>query len=195
MFENLRRDSTRYAELGGWWFHPGFWIVAIYRFGVWAHGVRSRLLRLPLWVLYRVLRLPLRVFNVDLWAGPRGARIGPGMCLIHPANIIIGRGVVIGENCLIFHEVTVGTGPTRGTPRIGSNVDIYPGARVLGGIVVGDGSMIGANCVVTRDVPPMSVMLAAPGRVIPRTLSPVARAGDLAAAERGERGAPPEGPA
>lgn len=178
MFDNLRRDAARYAELGGWYAHPGFWIGAVYRLGMWASSLPHALLRLPFWILYRLLRLPLRIFNVDVWAGARGARIGPGLCLIHPANIIIGRGVEIGENCLIFHEVTLGTGPTPGIPKIGDNVDIYVGARVLGGVTVGDGSMIGANCVVTKDVPAHSVALAPAMRVIPRSLSKVARSVD-----------------
>lgn len=177
MFENLRRDSARYAELGGWYANPGFWIVAVYRFGMWADSLPQVILRAPMWILYRLLKLPTRLFNVDLWAGRRGARIGSGVCLIHPANIIIGGGVEIGENCLIFHEVTLGTGHTPGTPKIGNNVDIYVGARILGGVTIGDGSMVGANCVVTRDVPASSVIISAPARVIPRSLSPVASHG------------------
>jgi serine O-acetyltransferase len=120
-------------------------------------------------VIYRVARLSLRLFGVDLWAGSRGARIGAGLCLIHPANIVIAGGVDVGEDCLIFHEVTLGTGPVPGVPKIGKNVDIYVGARVLGGVVVGDGSTIGANCVVIRDVPAGSVVVPAPNRVIPRS--------------------------
>jgi serine O-acetyltransferase len=175
MFENLRRDSARYASLGGWQTHPGFWIGAVYRLGVWAHGQPSRWLRWPLWVLYRLLRLPLRIFNVHLWAGARGAKIGPGLCLIHPTNVMIGRGVEIGEDCLIFHDVTIGTGTLPSVPKIGNKVDIYVGARLLGGIAIGDGCMIGANCVVTRDVPEGSVVVAAPCRIIPRSLSVVAK--------------------
>src|SRR5213075_1740757 len=106
MLETLRRDATAYKMHGGWYGHPGFWIVAVYRFGMWAYSFRSPLLRIPLWVLYRIARFPLRLFNVDIWAGADGARIGPGLCLIHPANIIIARAVEIGQNCLIFHEVT-----------------------------------------------------------------------------------------
>lgn len=97
---------------------------------------------------------------------------------MHPANVTIGPGVEIGEDCLIFQDVTLATGYIPGTPKIGNNVDIYVGARVLGGIEVGDGSMIGANCVVTKSVPPGSIVLVAPSRVIPRSLSPVARRAD-----------------
>ncbi|MBU1237943.1 MAG: hypothetical protein KJ634_13600 [Gammaproteobacteria bacterium] len=173
MFENLKRDSAQYER---WYVDPGFWIVAVYRFGVWADALPTPLLRIPAWMLYRILRLPYIFFRVHLWAGTKGARIGPGFHLIHPTNVMIGSGVEIGENCLIFHDVTLGTaGQTLETPKIGKAVDIYCGARVLGGVTIGDGSMVGANCVVTRDIPPASVILSAPGRVIPRTLSPVAR--------------------
>ncbi|MDH4285497.1 MAG: hypothetical protein OEV35_09290, partial [Gallionellaceae bacterium] len=54
---------------------------------------------------------------------------------------------------------------------------------ILGGVTIGDRSMVGANCVVTRDVPADSIILTPPGRVIPRTLSPVAREADQAAAQ------------
>ena len=179
MFDNLRRDVTKYEDHGRWFANPGFWIVAIFRFGNWADSLPNILLRTPMWILYRILKLLFRHHHVELWAGRNGTRIGAGLKLIHPTNVMIGGGVKIGEDCLIFHDVTLGTGQIPGNPKIGSNVDIYPGARILGGITIGDRSMIGANCVVTRDVPPDSIFLAAPGRVIPRTLSPVARSADL----------------
>jgi serine O-acetyltransferase len=178
MFENLRRDSDRYEDIGGWLTHPGFWIVAIFRFGIWADSLPNVFLRIPMWILYRLLKLLFRRYNVHLWAGRNGARIGAGLKLIHPTNIMIGGGVEIGEDCLLFHDVTLGTGQIPGKPKIGNNVDIYPGACVLGGITVGDRSMVGANCVVTRNIPPESIALTAPSRVIPRALSLVAREQD-----------------
>ena len=175
MFENLRRDAARYAALGGWYSNPGFWIGAVFRLGVWGDSLPAAVLRIPVRILYRVARFPLRyLLNVDIWAGPGGTKIGPGLCLIHPNNIVIGAGVEIGADCLIFHEVTLGTGPSPGYPKLGNRVDIYVGARILGGVSVGDDSMIGANCVVARDLPRGSVVLPAPVQVIPRSLSPVA---------------------
>lgn len=173
MFETLRRDATRYGA--GWYRHTGFWIVATYRFGAWAHALPAWFLRLPFRILYRLARLPFLFLNVDVWAGAEGAHIGPGLHLIHPHNIIIARDVEIGENCLIFHEVTLGTGTVPGRPKIGNNVDIYVGARILGGVTIGDGCMIGANSVVTTDVPPNSVVVAPPSRILPKALSAKAR--------------------
>jgi len=178
MFDNLRRDSAEYN--GQWYRRAGFWITLSYRFGVWADSMPSLFLRVPMWALYLCLKIPLAMFtsNIYLWAGRKGARIGPGLCLVHPFNVLIGRGVEIGEQCQIYHEVTLGTGQIPGTPKIGNHVTIYPGARLLGGIVIGDRSMIGANCVVTKDVPSGSIILAAPSRVIPRSLSMQARRWD-----------------
>jgi len=131
-----------------------------------------------MWAFYRLIKLLFFSYNVHLWAGDKGARIGSGLRLNHPTNVMIGSKVEIGEDCVIFHDVTLGTGQIPGTPKIGNNVDIYPGARVLGGVVIGDRSMIGANCVVTRDIPPESIVLPAPSRIIPRSMSPVARSVD-----------------
>ena len=178
MFDNLRQDSARYAHLGGWWSHPGFWLVAVYRYGVWADRMPG-LLRLPLWILYRIARLPYRLFNLDLWAGKTGAKIGPGFLLIHPTNVTIGRWVEIGSNCQLFHEVTLGTGHIAGTPKLGNNIDIFVGARILGGVTIGDDSMVSANCVVTKNVPKGSVVMSIPNRILPRSLSPRARNMDL----------------
>jgi serine O-acetyltransferase len=174
MFDNLRRDAVRYKDLGGWFTHPGFWIGAVYRLGNWAKSLRNPLFRVPLWMLYRLARIAQRaMFSVDIWAGPRGARIGPGLCLIHPMGVLIGP-VEIGEDCLIFNDVTLGTGTTPGFPKIGNGVDIYVGARILGGVTIGDRSMIGANCVVMRDIPEGSIVLPPKNEIIPRSLSAIA---------------------
>jgi serine O-acetyltransferase len=166
MLEKLRRDRARYRELEiPWHVHPGFWIGAIFRLGAWARALRNPLFRLPLMLIYRVAKQPWRFFlNVEL---PVTARVGGGLCLVHPRNILIGAGCEIGEDCVIFHEVTLGRGAVPGLPRIGNKVHIFVGARVLGPVTVGDGSMIGANCVVTRNVPPDSVVAQAPNRVMP----------------------------
>jgi len=176
MFDNLKRDRERYAERGLWFLMPGFWIVANYRFGNWAHGLGA--LRLPFWILYRLFRIPLALWSVHLWAGASGAKIGPGLVLIHPRNVMIGSGVEIGRDVIIFHDVTIGTGPTPGKPKIGDDADIYVGARILGGVTIGEKAMVGANCVVTRSVPADSIVMVAQARVIPRSLSPVARGTD-----------------
>jgi serine O-acetyltransferase len=180
MREELRRDRVRYADLGGAWGRLGYWVGATYRLGMWAYSL-PRILRIPVLILYRIAKIPwIVVLNVNIPVGPKGARIGPGLCLIHPRNILLAGGSVIGENFLVFNDVTLGSGAKPGRPVIGNDVDVYIGARILGGISVGDRSMIGANCVITRNVRPGSIVLQAPARVIPRSLAVVARVGDRA---------------
>ncbi len=173
-FADLKADRQAYAALGGWVSHPGFWIVAIHRLGEWVHRL-PRGLRVPLWLLYRALHLSYWAFNVELWAGKGGSKLGPGLCLIHPNNVYFGPGVDIGPNCLIHHEVTLGMGSVPGTPKLGKNVVLYPGARIQGGIVLGDDVVVGANCVVSRHIAPGTVVLPAVNRLMPRSLSPTVR--------------------
>jgi serine O-acetyltransferase len=168
LLDKLRRDAERYSDLGGWYKNLGFWIGANYRARVWASALPSDLLRIPVLAPLRVVNEAIRlVYNVDI---SEHADIGPGLCLIHARNLMVA-GSEIGENCLIFHEVTIGTnaGSTE-LPKIGKNVDIYVGARVLGAVEIGDDAKIGANCVVTNSVKTGTVVITAANRVIPQKL-------------------------
>jgi serine O-acetyltransferase len=184
LFGDLRKDAERYTGLGGWYQNPGFWIGATHRFGEWTQTVPSASIRIPLRSQYRLAnRFWRTMLNVHI-AG--GTKIGPGLCLIHPRNIMVAP-TEIGENCLIFHEVTLGTNANgSGVPKIGNNVDIYVGARLLGGLVVEDNAKIGANCVVTNNVRAGSVVVPAGNR----TVSP-----KLVQAFGPRRGDPPREPA
>ena len=167
MLEALKRDRDRYRAATGRAFPLGFWVGATYRLGAWARS-------LPWFpgILFRVLRRLLEIpwhlcLNVEIYA----ERIEPGLVLIHPHSIIIGPGVEIGRDCLVFHEVTIGANAWRvGVPRLGDRVDVYAGARVLGDVAIGNESMIGANCVITRDVPAGSVVMLPPAATLPRHL-------------------------
>lgn len=158
MLEALRRDAAQYVPLGGWHRNLGFWIGATYRFGTWARAL-PRPVGLPLRAVHRLLRLP---WSVLLHVRLDADHIGPGLCLIHPHSVMVSGGTVIGRDCLIFHEVTLGTNVDvdRG-PTIGDGVKVFVGARVLGPITIGHGARIGANCVVTQSVAPMTVVAAA----------------------------------
>ncbi len=71
----------------------------------------------------------------------------------------------MGQNCLIFQGVTIGVG-TSGIPRIGNNVILSSGAKIIGGITIGNNVTIGANAVVTKDVPDNSIAVGIPAKVI-----------------------------
>jgi serine O-acetyltransferase len=87
----------------------------------------------------------------------------------HGMGIVIGETAEIGDDCLIYHGVTLGgTGKDVGKrhPTIGNNVLIGTGAKVLGPINVGDNSRIAANSVVLKDIPEDSTAVGIPARVV-----------------------------
>ncbi len=99
-----------------------------------------------------------------------GAKIGSGLFLDHGKGVVIGETAVVGDNCTIYHQVTLGgTGHQRHSkrhPTVGDNVLIGAGAKVLGPVVIGNNSMIGAGSVVLDDVPENATVTGMKARVI-----------------------------
>ena len=98
-----------------------------------------------------------------------GATIGRRLVIDHGMGIVIGETAEIGDDCLIYHGVTLGgTGKDVGKrhPTIGNNVLIGTGAKVLGPIRVGDNSRIAANSVVLKEIPEDSTAVGIPARVV-----------------------------
>jgi len=93
--------------------------------------------------------------------------VGPGLALPHPYGIVIHDRAVLGADCLIMHNVTVGSTPNRsGVPVLGDGVFVGAGAVILGAVRIGSGARIGANSVVLADVPPGATAVGAPARVL-----------------------------
>ena len=98
-----------------------------------------------------------------------GAKIGKRLVIDHGMGIVIGETAEIGDDCLLYHGVTLGgTGKDTGKrhPTIGNNVLIGTGAKVLGPFKVGDNRRIAANSVVLSEVPPDSTAVGIPARVV-----------------------------
>ena len=98
-----------------------------------------------------------------------GAKIGKRLVIDHGMGIVIGETAEIGDDCLIYHGVTLGgTGKDVGKrhPTIGNNVLIGTGAKVLGPFKVGDNSRIAANSVLLSEIPPNSTAVGVPARVV-----------------------------
>lgn len=98
-----------------------------------------------------------------------GATIGKRLVIDHGMGIVIGETAQIGDDCLIYHGVTLGgTGKDVGKrhPTIGNNVLIGAGAKVLGPFTVGNNSRIAANSVVLSEIPDDSTAVGVPARVI-----------------------------
>lgn len=152
----LPADIGREAARGGW--APGAKLLASIRDYQSAQGPIARkaaVLRHRFWSAVTSCELPL------------DGQLGIGLRLPHPIGIVIHPGAVVGENCLIMHNVTLGSrGAGQGLPVLGRGVDVGPGAHILGGVTIGDGAQIGANAVVTDDVPARAVAIGIPARVV-----------------------------
>ena len=98
-------------------------------------------------------------------------KIAPGLCIVHHGGIVVSPLTVIGRNCTVYQGVTLGQtnrGERAGTPVVGDDVYLAPGAKVMGAVTVGSGAVIGANCVVSKDVPENGVMVASGARLTSR---------------------------
>ena len=101
------------------------------------------------------------------------AQIAPGISIVHGNGLVVGHGGRIDENCILFHNVTLGEGidpKTRkvGTPILEHDVHVGPGAIILGPITVGHGSKIMAGAVLAENVPPNSLVIAGQATIGPR---------------------------
>ena len=168
MFSGLREDiqtifkrdpaARNVAEI--LFSYPGFHAVLIHRI---AHRLwRSR--------MYFPGRLASHIgrFLTGIEIHP-GAKIGRAFFIDHGMGVVIGETAEVGDNVTLYHGVTLG-GTTwqkgKRHPTIGSNVVIGAGAKVLGPVHIGAGTRIGANSVVLNDIPPNSIVVGIPGKVV-----------------------------
>jgi serine O-acetyltransferase len=144
--------------------YPGLHAVLAHRLAhwLWRHNFK--------W-LARVLSNVTRLFTgIEIHPG---ASIGRRFFIDHGMGVVIGETAAIGDDCTLYHGVTLG-GTTwqkgKRHPTLGRDVVVGAGAKVLGPIPVGDGARIGSNAVVTKAVPPGATVIGIPGRAIEREL-------------------------
>lgn len=123
----------------------------------------SKLLLLPFLAFYK--------FWVEWILGteiPYQTKIGKGLVVYHTVGLVINRYTVIGKNCLLRHSTTIGNNGDiiADCPVIGDNVNVGAQVCILGKVRIGDNVKIGAGSVVTKDIPPNSVVVGNPARVI-----------------------------
>ena len=128
---------------------------------VWAHRLCHKLwtTNVALRPLARILSQAARFFTgIEIHPG---ATIGRRFFIDHGMGVVIGETAEIGDDVLMYHQVTLG-GRSRGRfkrhPTIGNNVLLGAGAKIIGPITVGDGAKIGANALVIHDVPAGAVV-------------------------------------
>lgn len=154
---------------GGSLFDPGFMAIAVHRYGNWRMRIRFRPLRLPLSWLYNFLYRWVEILTgISL---PYTVALGRRVRIWHHSGIILNARS-IGDDVHIRQNTTLGVisvDRPREIPTIGNRVEIGCGACILGGVTVGDDSVIGANAVVRTDVPPNSLAVGVPARILPRS--------------------------
>ncbi|HEX9627907.1 MAG TPA: serine O-acetyltransferase [Acidiferrobacterales bacterium] len=134
---------------------------------VWLHRFSHRLWRWGLRWLARILSHVGRWFTgVEIHPG---AQIGRRFFIDHGMGVVIGETAVIGDDCTLYHGVTLGGTSWRKEkrhPTLGNNVVVGAGAKILGPVHIGDDARIGSNSVVVKDVPAGATVVGVPGRVI-----------------------------
>jgi serine O-acetyltransferase len=146
--------------------YPGFHALVLHRFNHW-------LWRKGLKWLARWLSMFARWFTgIEIHPG---ARIGRRFFIDHGMGVVIGETAEIGDDCTIYHGVTLGgTSWEKGKrhPTLGNDVVVGAGAKVLGPILVSDRARIGSNAVVVKTVPAGATVVGVPGRLVQRTAEP-----------------------
>ncbi len=149
---------TRYLE--PLLYFKGFHALVTHRFAhaLWKRGRRD--------YAYYLQSQGSRMFAVDIHPA---ARFGKGLMLDHATGFVVGETAVVGDNCSFLHAVTLGgSGKDTGDrhPKIGDNVLIGAGAKVLGNLKVGNSSRIAAGSVVLQDVPSNVTVAGVPAKIV-----------------------------
>ena len=154
------RDPAARSKLEIFLLYPGVHAIIFHRVSHW-------LFRHKLFFLARLnSQIARHLTGIEIHPG---AQIGRRFVIDHGMGIVIGETTEIGDDCLIYHGVTLGgTGKDQGKrhPTLGNNVMVSAGAKVLGPFKVGDGARIAANAVVLTEIPPEATAVGVPARVV-----------------------------
>ena len=138
------------------WTMPGFRALAVHRLGTWISNRRAGFLKSALLMLYRAMyRYVRNNYGIEI---PLSVSIGRRLELAHQHGMVFHWKAVIGDNCAIRHNATIGAGyggqkTLHKGPCLENRVEIGPGAVIFAGIKIGEGAVIGPNVVVMADVP------------------------------------------
>ena len=155
-----RNDPAARSKFEIFWLYNGLHAIIYYRIAHWFYTHRMKFL--GRWIS----QFARRRTGVEIHPA---AKIGRRLVIDHGTGIVIGATAEIGDDCLLYQNVTLGgTGAAREKrhPTLGNNVMVGSGAKVLGPFKVGDNARIAANSVVLSEVPPNSTVVGVPGRVV-----------------------------
>jgi len=139
--------------------YPGVHALIVHRLAnaLWRHGFK--------WPARMLSHLGRMLTGIEIHPG---ATIGRRFFIDHGMGVVIGETAEIGDDCTLYHGVTLGgTTWNKGKrhPTLGRGVVIGAGAKVLGPITVGENARIGSNAVVVKDVPDGATVVGIPGRI------------------------------
>ncbi len=140
--------------------YPGLHAIIFHQFShyLWHKGLR--------WLGRWISHLSRWLTGIEIHPG---AEIGRRLFIDHGMGIVIGETAVIGDDCTLYHGVTLG-GTTwqkgKRHPTLGNGVVIGAGAKLLGPIIVGDGVRIGSNSVVLKNITEGSTVVGIPGHIV-----------------------------
>ncbi|MCB1773260.1 MAG: serine O-acetyltransferase [Gammaproteobacteria bacterium] len=168
MFEQLRedvrvvfdRDPAARSTLEILTAYPGLHAVMFHRLSHWLWNAGAK------WLARLLSHIGRWLTGIEIHPG---AVIGRRFFIDHGMGVVIGETAVIGDDCTLYHGVTLGgTSWQKGKrhPTLENDVVVGAGAKVLGPIVIGRGARIGSNAVVLREVPPQGTVVGVPGRLI-----------------------------
>jgi len=162
-FANVKKnDPALHSTFERFFNYPGLWAMFFYRI---SHSIYNLGLRfLPRFIS----ALGLFLTTIDIHPA---AKLGRRVFIDHGVGVVIGETVIIGNDVIIYQQVTLGgvsTSKGKRHPTLEDNVVIGAGAKVLGNITIGENSKVGANSVVVKNVPANSTAIGIPARVLKR---------------------------
>ncbi len=168
MFDRVRediqcvfaRDPAARSSLEVLFNYPGLHAVWWHRLAHWCWNAGLK------WLARLISNVTRFLTGVEIHPG---ARLGRRFFIDHGMGVVIGETASVGDDCTIYHQVTLGgTTWNKGKrhPTLGNGVVVGAGAKILGPIDIGDGARVGSNAVVTRDVPANATVVGIPGRII-----------------------------
>jgi serine O-acetyltransferase len=140
--------------------YPGVHALIVHRLAHWVWGKRF------FWIARFISHIGRWLTGIEIHPG---ATIGRRVFIDHGMGVVIGETAVIGDDCTLYHGVTLGgTSWNKGKrhPTLEQGVVIGAGAKVLGPIVIGKGAKIGSNAVVVKDVPENATAVGIPARIL-----------------------------
>ncbi len=143
----------------------GFKYIFWMRVCAWLHS--KKVTRYSLFLISKIILNHYKYkFGIDI---PYKTKISEGFFIAHFSGVIVHEACVIGKNCNLSQNTTLGRtnrGTLKGSPTIGDNVYIAPGVKIIGNVNVGNNVAVGANAVVTKNIDNNAVAVGIPARVV-----------------------------